>query len=101
MDVWITTAIGLAAAICTTASYIPQVKKTWVTQETDDLSLRMLLTLATGLALWCVYGFARADAVIVLANGASLAMLSVLIYWTARNRMRNARNARLAERDAP
>jgi len=83
MDGW-TTLIGTAAAICTTASYVPQVRKTWETQETRDLSLRMLLTLAVGLALWCVYGFARSDAVIVLANGASLAMLSMLIYWKLR-----------------
>lgn len=98
MESWITTAVGLAAAICTTASYIPQVKKTWQTQETGDLSLRMLLTLAAGLSLWCVYGLARADAVIILANGASLAMLSMLIYWTARNRMRENRKSSMAPR---
>ncbi|WP_072393199.1 SemiSWEET transporter [Hyphomicrobium sp. CS1GBMeth3] len=98
MDGWITTAIGLAAAICTTASYIPQVKKTWETRETDDLSLRMLLTLATGLALWCVYGLARGDAVIILANAASLAMLMMLIYWTVRDRTRGKRTEQFAER---
>jgi MtN3 and saliva related transmembrane protein len=62
----------------------PQVRKTWTTQETRDLSLRMLLILAVGLALWCLYGMARSDAVIMVANGASLAMLSLLIYWKLR-----------------
>jgi uncharacterized protein with PQ loop repeat len=30
------TAIGLAAAICTTAANVPQLIKAWSTQETDD-----------------------------------------------------------------
>ena len=81
MDGWITTAIGLAAAICTTASYIPQVRKVWATRETDDLSLKMLVTLAVGLSLWCLYGIVRGDSVIVVANGASLALDATLIYW--------------------
>ncbi len=75
------TAIGAAAAVCTTASYIPQVRKTWVTKETHDLSLKMLLLLALGLALWCAYGWARSDWVIVFANAASLSMLATIIYW--------------------
>jgi len=83
MDGW-TTLIGLAAAVCTTASYVPQVRKTWRTRETGDLSLRMLVTLAFGLALWCAYGVVRDDPVIVLANGVSLAMLLTLIYWKLR-----------------
>jgi MtN3 and saliva related transmembrane protein len=81
MDGWTVTLIGLAAAICTTASYVPQVRKAWETRETDDLSLGMLVTLALGLSFWCLYGFARADPVIVLANGTSLALDLTLVYW--------------------
>ncbi len=80
----LTTYVGVAAAICTTAAYVPQVWRTWRTHETHDLSLRMLLSLATGIALWCVYGLLREDAVIVAANAASLAMLAALIYWKLR-----------------
>jgi MtN3 and saliva related transmembrane protein len=72
------TLVGAAAAICTTASYFPQLKKSWETGETGDLSKKMLLLLGIGLALWLVYGFMRGDFVIVAANGASLAMLSVI-----------------------
>jgi uncharacterized protein with PQ loop repeat len=39
--------IGAAVAFCTTASYIPQLRKCWTTGETGDLSLKMLLTLAS------------------------------------------------------
>lgn len=92
MDGW-ATLIGTAAAICTTASYVPQVWKTWRTGETRDLSLRMLVTLAVGLALWCLYGLARGDAVIVVANAASLSMLAALLYWKLRNRREDEENA--------
>jgi MtN3 and saliva related transmembrane protein len=73
------TLIGIAAAICTTVSYFPQLKKTWETGETDDLSLKMLTLLAVGLGLWVVYGFAKGDLVIVVANAISLAMLLVIL----------------------
>lgn len=75
------TAIGLAAAFCTTVSYAPQVMKCWRTGKADDLSLRMFLLLAAGLALWVVYGVLRGDWVIVGANTISLAMLAVILYF--------------------
>lgn len=80
----ITTYVGVAAAVCTTASYVPQVWKTWRTKETADLSLRMLLILGLGVGLWCVYGWLLGDGVIVAANAASLSMLATLIYWKLR-----------------
>ena len=52
----LTTLIGLCAAVCTTVSYYPQLKKCWETGEAGDLSLKMFLILATGVALWAVYG---------------------------------------------
>ena len=61
----IATAIGLAAAVCTTAANIPQLKKAWTTGETDDLSLKTLLLFGAGLSLWIVYGFFQKDVVII------------------------------------
>jgi MtN3 and saliva related transmembrane protein len=76
----VATAIGLAAAICTTAANLPQLKKAWVTGQTDDLSLNTLLLFASGLVLWIIYGFLQTDFVIILANGISLLILSVILY---------------------
>ena len=50
-----TTLIGLVAAVCTTAANLPQLKKAWTTGETDDLSLKMLMLLATGVGPWVMY----------------------------------------------
>lgn len=77
-------AIGGVAAFCTTASYIPQLRKVWATGETHDLSLKMLLMLVAGLGLWVIYGGMRGDPVIVIANAISVALLSVIIYFKVR-----------------
>ena len=77
----ITTLIGLAAATCTTASYVPQLKKCWDTGRAEDLSKKMILTLGLGIALWVAYGFAQRDVVIILANGISLLLLLGIFYF--------------------
>ncbi len=74
------TVIGLAAAVCTTAANLPQLKKAWATGQTDDVSLKTLLLFGSGLTLWVVYGVLREDIVIILANGVSLALLAALLY---------------------
>jgi len=51
------------AAFCTTVSYVPQLKKCWETGSAGDLSLKMFLTLAAGVAFWIVYGVLKQDAV--------------------------------------
>ena len=76
----IDTVVGTAAAICTTLSYFPQLKKSWETGETGDLSRKMLVLLAGGLGLWIIYGALKADLVIIAANTVSLAML-LCILW--------------------
>ena len=75
------TVIGLAAAVCTTAANLPQLKKAWITGQTEDLSLKTLLLFGSGLVLWVTYGLLQRDAVIVLANGISLLILSVILYF--------------------
>ena len=78
------TLVGFAAAVCTTVSYIPQVNKCWQTGSTGDLSLKMLLILATGIGLWVAYGFLKGDTVIVVANSVSLLLLGNLVVFKVR-----------------
>jgi MtN3 and saliva related transmembrane protein len=70
---------GLAAAL-TSLSYLPQVKKAWARGSTDDLSLRMLIVLTTGLWLWSIYGIMKGDWVIISANvvGGTLSLVVLL-----------------------
>ena len=83
----IETLIGFAAAFCTTVSYIPQVKKCWQTGSSGDLSLKMLLILATGIGLWVVYGILKGDMVIIIANSVSLLLLGNLVVFKIRENM--------------
>ena len=53
--------------------------KCWQTGSTADLSLRMYVILATGVALWALYGLLKSDAVIITANGATLALLLAIL----------------------
>jgi MtN3 and saliva related transmembrane protein len=78
--------IGGVAAFCTTLSYVPQLKKVWTTGETRDLSLKMLLILGAGLALWIVYGLLRSDLVIIAANAVSLTLLTCIVAFKLRER---------------
>lgn len=73
--------IGACAAVLTSLSYIPQVRKAWPRGATEDLSLKMLIALTTGLLLWIGYGLLKSDWVIVAANsvGATLSA-SVLAF---------------------
>ncbi len=80
----IETLVGFVAAFCTTVSYVPQVKKCWQTGSTGDLSLKMLMTLATGIALWVVYGVMKGDMVIIIANSVSLLLLFNLLFFKVR-----------------
>jgi MtN3 and saliva related transmembrane protein len=86
-----TTLIGLAAAFCTTVSYVPQLKKCWDTGSADDLSLRMFLTLTIGVALWVFYGVLKADYVIILANGVSLGLLFSILAFKLHGSRQDAR----------
>ncbi len=78
------TVVGLLAAACTTLSYVPQLKKCWETGSAGDLSLRMFLILATGVALWIGYGILRSDWVIIVANAVSLMLLSGILWFKLR-----------------
>jgi MtN3 and saliva related transmembrane protein len=67
-----TQVIGLAAGVCTATSLIPQVVKTIREKKAEDVSLAMLLVLATGIVLWIVYGIKKNDLPIIATNAFSL-----------------------------
>jgi MtN3 and saliva related transmembrane protein len=60
--------IGLVAASITTASFLPQVFKTYKTRDTSGLSLTMYLTFFVGIVLWLIYGIHLKSSPMILAN---------------------------------
>ena len=77
MDVW--TYLGFLAGALTSTGYLPQIVKGFRTKKMQDVSLLMPAILGVGMFLWLVYGLAREDIVIVVANivGSSLTALLV------------------------
>jgi MtN3 and saliva related transmembrane protein len=81
--------IGACAALLTSLSYIPQVRKAWPRGSTADLSLRMLVVLTAGLVLWVVYGLLKSDWVIVAANSVGATLSASVLAFKIRD-MRSA-----------
>jgi MtN3 and saliva related transmembrane protein len=77
--------IGVCAAVLTSLSYVPQVRKAWPRGSTKDLSLRMLLVLTAGLLLWVGYGLLKGDRVIVIANSVGAALSGSVLAFKIRD----------------
>ena len=76
---------GYAAALCTTGAYVPQVLRVWRTKSTKDISLKMFLVLVTGLTLWLIYGFWKGEIPLIMANGVTLILASIILYFKIRH----------------
>jgi MtN3 and saliva related transmembrane protein len=77
--------IGYLAAVLTTASFVPQVWKTWRSKSAKDLSPLMLAMFVAGVFLWLVYGLARSSLPIAIANGVTLALAVCLLVMRFRH----------------
>ena len=77
--------IGILAAVLTSLSYIPQVRKAWPRGSTADLSLHMLVVLTSGLLMWVMYGVLKGDWVIVIANCVGAALSGSVLAFKIRD----------------
>ncbi len=73
--------LGIFAACLTTGAFVPQAYKTWKTRSTGDLSLGMFLMLFIGTVCWFIYGFLKMDIPILGANGVTLCLAFVILYF--------------------
>src|SRR6478609_2349398 len=78
------TVIGLLAGFLTAACWLPQLRRSWRTRSTLDISWLYLCALTTGVGLWFAYGVFSADVPLALANGLTGTALITLICfkWT-------------------
>jgi len=70
--------LGYFAGTLTVAAFLPQVIRTWQTQQTRDLSLGMFALLTTASTLWIVYGAITSDWPVILTNGGMVALNGAL-----------------------
>lgn len=64
----IMTILGIAASILTSASLIPQVAKILQNQNSESVSIAMVVALFAGHSLWIAYGLMKDDYIIVASN---------------------------------
>jgi MtN3 and saliva related transmembrane protein len=76
--------LGLAAGALTTASFFPQVIKTWKSRSAKDLSLGMFSLFCTGVLLWLIYGIIVNDIPVIAANSLTLMLASTLLFFKLR-----------------
>ena len=71
-------ALGLIATCFTTASFVPQVWRTWRTRDVSGISLPTYVIITIGLALWLVYGVLRGDLPLTVANAVMVVLTGAI-----------------------
>jgi len=74
------TIIGSIAATLTMFSFVPQIARSLRTKSVKDISSITLFQMTVGVCLWTIYGIARKDPVIIIANIVSLITLLILLF---------------------
>ena len=77
---WITVT-GFAAAICTTASFLPQAVKTIRTKNTAGISLSMYLLFTIGTLLWLLFGIFTGNMPVMIANAVTFAFAATILFY--------------------
>jgi len=78
--------VGYAAALLTTASFVPQAALTLRTRDTSGVSLPMYVLFTCGVALWLAYGLLLRAWPVIAANAITLALACTILVATWRNR---------------
>ncbi len=76
--VWID-AIGSAAAVLTTASFVPQAWHSFKTRDVSGISLGMYGVFTLGVALWLLYGVLLWSWPLMIANSITLLLAATIL----------------------
>ena len=82
----LTTILGLSAAFCTTASFIPQAIKTIKTKDVSGISLSMYSVFTGGTLLWLIYGIVSANIPVTVANSITLLFAAIILAYKIKYR---------------
>lgn len=75
------TLLGFAAALLTTASFLPQAIKTIRTKDTSGISLFMYSIFALGTLLWFLFGLFTGNIPIIVANAITLVFSCIILLY--------------------
>ena len=81
---WLIEAIGVAAALCSMTSFIPQIIKMLRERRADAVSLRMYIVTTTGFVLWSSYGFLIGSWPVAASNLVNLGLAGAILFLKMR-----------------
>lgn len=74
-----TNVIGTGAALCSMASFTPQIVKIWREKDASSVSLRMFVLTVTGFVLWTTYGVMLGSWPVTVSNAVCLTLSGVIL----------------------
>lgn len=98
MDAWLTNLVGVTAALCSMASFVPQVIKIWREKHAGSVSLRMYVVTVTGFTLWTLYGLMLGSWPLVGSNLVCLSLSAVILALKLRYGRQKQRAAEVSPR---
>ncbi len=86
--------LGTAAALLTTASFLPQAIRVIRTDDTRAISFVMYLMFTAGVGLWFLYGLAIASMPVIAANAVTFVLAAVILTQKVRHLLNERRGRR-------
>ncbi len=71
--------VGVAAGLCSMASFVPQILKILRERDAESVSLRMYIVTVTGFVLWTAYGVLLGSWPVWLSNTVNLALAAAIL----------------------
>ncbi len=71
--------VGTLAALCSMASFTPQIVKIWRERDASSVSLRMYVVTVTGFLLWIAYGVLIGSWPVAASNTVCLALSGAIL----------------------
>ncbi len=71
--------IGTGAALCSMASFVPQIAKIWRERDASSVSLKMYAVTVTGFSLWIAYGAMIGSWPVATSNAICLALSATIL----------------------
>lgn len=81
---WLVNAFGVAAGLCSMASFVPQIMKILRERDASSVSLRMYAVTTIGFICWTIYGALSGSLPVMLANAVCLCLVIAILFLRLR-----------------
>lgn len=76
---WLINTFGVAAGLCSMASFVPQILKIVRERDASGISLRMYAVTTVGFICWTTYGWLSGSWPVMLANAVCLVLVLTIL----------------------